>query len=197
MSGYWAKGIAYKATSPAIVVTIAMTIASRGRSTNTDENICSTRIGCCCHRACLDRLSRPNALEPFDNDLLAAFQPFDDDIRSALAARLYSLDHRFAVFNSKYVHACLVRDERGLRDGHPLLGLTRLDGNIHQLPVGQNAVRICHCGARDDRVRGAIDRDINEVDRPLLVIGRTIGEADFNFDVFDFFFSSTQLRLQE
>src|SRR5258707_7322088 len=43
ISGYCAIGIDTSASAPAIVVTIAMTIASRGRSTKTDDNICQPR----------------------------------------------------------------------------------------------------------------------------------------------------------
>jgi hypothetical protein len=39
MSGYWAIGMARRASRPAIVVTIAMTMERRGRSTKTEDNI--------------------------------------------------------------------------------------------------------------------------------------------------------------
>src|SRR5215831_13238006 len=84
MSGYCAIGIEYSASAPAIVVTMAMTMASRGRSTKTEESIelTSDRLR---HRACAHRCSGTDSLQPVHDDLLAAGQPrVNHDIRAAL-----------------------------------------------------------------------------------------------------------------
>src|SRR3954447_21997931 len=72
MSGYCASGITNSDTRPAIVVTRAMTIASRGRATKIAENIdlapgqrWGRWVGFHLHAG-------PDRLESFDDDLFAA-----------------------------------------------------------------------------------------------------------------------------
>src|SRR5271170_2171396 len=116
MSGYCAIGIENSARKPAMVVTTAITIASRGRSTKMAENIGSAPFehG---HRAGLDRRSGTHPLQSLDDDLLVPGQAFlDDSIRSALTAGLDALHDGFAVFDHEDIDAFLIRDQGRLRD---------------------------------------------------------------------------------
>src|SRR5580693_41890 len=108
MSGYCATGMANSASRPAIVVTIAMTIANRGRSTKMAESMTSALVERGPDRGRAHRCARPHALEPLDDDVLAAVEPLiDDDAGAGLAAGLDALDHRFAVFDHEHVDALL------------------------------------------------------------------------------------------
>ena len=84
MSGYCATGIASSEIRPAIAVTIAMTIASRGRSTKTAEIIAQrrSRVGAGTGDG-EDRRPGRNALHALHDHLLAAVEPaLDDDVRA-------------------------------------------------------------------------------------------------------------------
>src|SRR4051794_9194443 len=109
MSGYCEIGITRSETSPAIVVTSAMTIASRGRSTKIAENIDLALIQIWQCRGCLDRHTGPQRLNAFDNDLLAARQTFgDNDPLAVCPARLDPTDRDLAVLDNKNVDALLI-----------------------------------------------------------------------------------------
>src|SRR6476469_5225223 len=120
ISGYCAIGIEYSASAPAIVVTMAMTMASRGRSTKTEESIESTPQ-CLRHRACSHRYSGTDPLQAVHDDLLAAGQArVNHDIRAALGAGLDALDGGLAVVDDEHIDAPLVGDERSLGDDDTL-----------------------------------------------------------------------------
>src|SRR5258705_8341050 len=79
MSGYCASGITNSDSRPAIVVTRAMTMASRGLSTKIADSIDSTLFETRRYRVCLHGHSGPDRLQAFDDDLLAARQAFGHD----------------------------------------------------------------------------------------------------------------------
>ena len=98
MSGYWATGIARYAKAPAIVVTIAMTIARRGRSTKIAENIASAPVGRRRQRRRLHRHVAAHSLDPLDDHLFAAGQALlHDDAGPARTGGLDPADRRLAV----------------------------------------------------------------------------------------------------
>src|SRR5689334_8396747 len=135
ISGYCAIGIEYSANAPAIVVTMAMTMASRGRSTKTEDSIelTSYRLR---HRACSHRHSGTDPLQAVHDDLLAAGQPsLNHDVRAVFGARLDALDDGLAILDDEHIDAALVGDERGLGDDDLLVGGAALEIDPHQLPV--------------------------------------------------------------
>src|SRR3974390_1531472 len=84
MSGYWATGNANSASTPAIVVTMAMTTASRGRSTKMADSTGSGPTESYGRRRCRHPHARTYALQPFDDNLFTPRQPFHNDIGSDL-----------------------------------------------------------------------------------------------------------------
>src|SRR5689334_6132955 len=74
MSGNCATGSALIATSPPRTVTMAITIATIGRSIKTREIIALQ-----CHEPRIDRHTRPDLLRSFDHHALAGFQAIVDD----------------------------------------------------------------------------------------------------------------------
>src|SRR5580692_10139384 len=122
MSGYCAIGIENSARKPAMVVTMAMTIASRGRSTKMAENIGSAPFERR-HGARLDRRSRAHPQQSFDDDLLVPGQAFlNHGIRSALTSRLDPFHVGLAVLDHEDIDAFLIGDQGRLRDHDHLLG---------------------------------------------------------------------------
>src|SRR6478752_7846863 len=138
ISGYCATGIAKSESRPAIVVTSAMTMARRGLSTKTEVNIGSAPAGRRGHGRGEDRRSRPEILQPLDDDLLVAGQTlFDDDIGTGLGADLNALHHGLAVLDREDIGALLIGDQRRLRNQHLLLALSSLDGESHKRAVDE------------------------------------------------------------
>src|SRR5690242_4472674 len=81
MSGNWATGIALSAMSPASVMTIARTKASRGRSTKMAEIKGVSAADAGRSRVDRDDLARPHLLHALDDDLLALLEAgLDDDV---------------------------------------------------------------------------------------------------------------------
>src|SRR5215471_12122667 len=123
-----------------MVVTMAMTIASLGRSTKIADSIGSAPSNRLRYRAGADRYAGAHVLQSFDDDELAAGQPFiDDDVRPALGARLDAPDDGLAVVDHKHIDAALIGDQRGLRDDHSFLRLAAFEIDAHQLPIDQRA----------------------------------------------------------
>src|ERR1051325_4082203 len=136
MSGYCAIGITSSDTSPAIVVTSAMTIASRGRSTKMAENIDLALIQARRGRACPYRHAGPQRLDAFDNDLLAAGQTVGDDHPLAVRpARLDPADRDLAVLDNEDVNALLIGDQGSLRHHDLFLRRPGFEIDRHQLSV--------------------------------------------------------------
>src|SRR5580700_8295322 len=122
ISGYWAIGIEYSDTAPAMVVTMAMTIASRGRSTKMAESIRLAPRQDRGQRACPHRRAAPDALQSLDDDLVAGGETlFDYDAGAAFAASLDALDHGLAILDRKYIDTALISDQSGLRYHHLFL----------------------------------------------------------------------------
>ena len=125
MSGYCAIGITSRDNSPAIVVTIAMTVARRGRSMKMAENTRSAPAERRWCRAGDDRRARAKAFQSLNDDLLAALQAiFDDGIRARLTAQLYAFDRRLAVHDKEDIRTLLIDDQRGLRHQYFSSGLS-------------------------------------------------------------------------
>src|SRR5438046_1029793 len=78
MSGNCATGSRVMAMRPASVMTIEMTKASRGRSTQTSAITALRPLVARQHRD-RDSLPHPRLLHPVDDDLLALLQPIGDD----------------------------------------------------------------------------------------------------------------------
>src|ERR1700724_1667287 len=159
MSGYCAFGIENSASKPAMVVTMAMTIASRGRSTKMAENIGSAPFERR-RRAGRDRNSGAHPLQSFDDDLLVPGQGFlDDGIRSALTPRLDPLHDGLAVLDHEDIDAFLIGDQGRLRDHDHLLGGAAFERYPYQLAIGQSAGRIGKSDAHQHCIGVAISRD--------------------------------------
>ena len=74
ISGYCAIGMEYSANAPAIVVTIAMTMARRGRSTKIDESMESTLLHALRQRTRLHRRAGTDPLQTLHDDRLTSGQ---------------------------------------------------------------------------------------------------------------------------
>src|SRR3954470_7079935 len=173
MSGYWASGMAIIASAPAMAVTIAMTIDSRGRSTKTEDSIGSAPGDRPGDRTRPDGDARPHPLQPVDDDLLAAGEAvLDDHVGPALAPDLDAPHRGLAVLDDEHVDAALVGDERRLRHHDLLRRLAALEQDAHELAVAQRRVGVGDPGARHDGVGAAVDADVDEIDPTDLIVGR-------------------------
>src|SRR6516225_9526828 len=118
-------------TSPAIVMTRAMTIANRGRSTKIADSIGSATVECGSYRCRSDCYSRPQRFEALDDDELVARQALrDDDIFAAGAAGLDTPDRHLPIFDDKHVNALLIGQQGSLRHHNLLLGLAGLESDL-------------------------------------------------------------------
>src|SRR4051812_31611909 len=98
MSGYCATGITKMDRNPAIVVTMAITAASRGRWTKALESIGSAPTYRRGHRRRAHGGTSAQAFHPLDDHLLSARQAaVENRIRPLLAADLDAADLRLAV----------------------------------------------------------------------------------------------------
>src|SRR5215831_6540832 len=169
MSGYCAIGMAYSASMPAIVVTIAMTIARRGRSTKMAESIASASADCWLNRVRTHGCARAHARQTLDDDLLAAGEAgVHHDAGTGVASRLDAPDHRLAVLD----HDFLFR-----RPGR--------HADIDELAIDQRARRIRESCPHQHGVGRAVDRHVDEIDVPLLVVELTVGESEPGPDLAD------------
>src|SRR4051794_28738853 len=178
MSGYCAIGITRRETSPAIVVTSAITIASRGRSTKMAENIDLALIQIWHSRVCLDRHTGPQRLNAVDNDLLAARQTFGDNYPLAIcSARFDPTDHDLAVLDNKDVDALLIGNQSGLWHDDLFLRCPGLESDRYQLTVDQLLRGIGENGPDLHRIGRLVHGDIDEVDLPYGLVTRSVGKA--------------------
>src|SRR5689334_713255 len=113
MSGNCATGITAMAISPARVMTMETTNASRGRSTKVAEITGSSPLGGT-HRRGLHRLARPHLLHAVDDDVLAFLESrLDDHIGLLLRAGRDPPDLSLVVAaNDQHVAAGLIDLER-------------------------------------------------------------------------------------
>src|SRR5215475_2139575 len=138
ISGYCATGMLNSVATPAMVVTIAMTIASRGRSTKTADSMVSVPAERLRHGRRPHRRAVAHGLQPFDDDLLAARQALlDHYVGAVLAAGLESLHHGRAILDDEDVDALLVGDQRRLRHHYFFLGRSALEHDAYQLAVDE------------------------------------------------------------
>src|ERR1700730_1136335 len=100
---------------------MAMTTASRGRSTKMAESMPSAPADRRLHRGRAHRRPGAHGLQAVDDHELASGEALvDDDARARRAARLDALDHRLAVLDHEDIDAGLIGDEGCLRDHHLL-----------------------------------------------------------------------------
>src|SRR5262249_52617840 len=96
---------------------MAMTMASRGRSTKIADSMTSAMVEGALKRGRAHRRARAYALQALNDDQLAAGEPLlHDRVGAGLAADFQAPDHRFPVLDHEDVNAFLVGDQCGL--GH-------------------------------------------------------------------------------
>src|SRR5580692_8894926 len=148
--------MARSARPPAIVMTIATTIARRGRSTKIAESTDSTpakhfgRV-----RSNLD--SRANEGQPVNDDKLASGQALINyRPRIDLTARLDTFDHGLAVLHHEDIDPFLIGNKSRLRDHHFLLRLAGFEFDVDKLPVDKRTGRIGKNAPRRNLVGGGL-----------------------------------------
>src|SRR4051812_47297482 len=146
MSGYCATGMVNSARAPAIDVTIAITIAKRGRSTKIADSMASDPACRLADRVRPNGDPGPDPLQAVDDDQFAAGQALvDDGIRSGAArAQLDPPDHGPPVLDDEDVDAALVGDEGSLGHHHLLHRRSGLQRDLDELAVPQGAGGVRH-----------------------------------------------------
>src|ERR1700722_2655789 len=189
--------MAKSASPPAIVITIATTIARRGRSTKIAESTDSTpakhfrRV-----RSHLD--SRANEGQPVNDDKLASGQALINyRPRIDLTARLDTFDYGLAVLHYEDIDPFLIGNKSRLRDRHFLLRPAGFEFDVDKLPVDKRTGRIGKHGPHQNRVGGAIDLHIDEVDRAFQRIRGVIGKMQLGFDAADVYLPALRPRAKE
>src|SRR4029077_20892091 len=128
MSGNCATGSTDIASTPAMVMTVETTKASRGRRMNSDEMVMRLLLRLCgrgCDRAGRHGHAVPDALLALHDDLVAGFQPFgDDQLAAARDAGLPPLQvHHVLVVDGEEIGPGLVEGDGLLRHDNHGLGL--------------------------------------------------------------------------
>src|ERR1700732_3900420 len=117
-----------------MVVTMAMTIASRGRSTKIAESIGlppGQRGG---ERARPHRDAGPDALQSLNDDLLATGEALvNHDAGTIFAPGLDPLDHGLAVLDGKHIDAALIGNQGRLGYYNLFLRRAAFEPDPHQL----------------------------------------------------------------
>src|SRR5579862_9416 len=150
--------------APAMVVMTAITIASRGRSTNIADNMMLVSI----HYA---RRRRPNRdtgahnRQAIDNDQLTTRQALLDHYAAIdLVSWLHPFDGSLAVLRREHVDAFLVCNKCGLGDHNLLFWFSVFEFNVDELPIYECSVGVRERGARENGVSATIDLDVDEID---------------------------------
>src|SRR5215471_6997930 len=127
MSGSCATGIRKRARSPPSVMTIEITIASRGRSMKTEEIMASAPVGDGRYRRGCHRRVGSRPLDSVNNDLLSLLQAFNNAgrLRRHLTEAYPALPGDVVIIDHVHVAALLIGEDRSTRDGDDL---PRLDG---------------------------------------------------------------------
>src|ERR1700756_1182502 len=160
-----------------MVVTMATTIASRGRSTKMADNMGSASAQCGGKRRS-HFSTRTHKQQALDDDQLPTLKALvDHHTGIGLAARLHPLDRSFAILDGEQVDTLLVGNERGLRHHHFCFRLPVFDFDANELSVDKLAVGVRECGARQDRVGATIDLNIDKVDSAFLLIPLAVSKA--------------------
>ena len=174
MSGNCATGIARRESSPAIAVTSAITIASRGRSTKIDENIALTTDRFFNWRGC-HRDSRPKTLHATDDDKFPARKAIGDNDRTSYhLPHFQTPDRRFPVLDDENVNTLLIRDQCGLWYDHTLLRFVTFHTDLNELSVDKPVFRIWNRRTHRNRVGGAIHFHIDEIDLSRVRVDRSV-----------------------
>jgi len=181
MSGNCATGSAVSAITPAMVITVETTKASRGRRMNSDEIVmvtASARAGAAGARVGVTVMPGRTRLLALDDDLLARLEPLGDGHHAvARHAGLHAtlLGHVLVVHDID-VGAGLVDGDGGLWDGDHGRRLGVFENHPHGLAVGQRRIGIVEGGAHDLAVGLGIDRDVDEVELALVLIKGAVGQ---------------------
>src|SRR4051812_32477165 len=171
------------ASAPAMVVTIAMTIESRGRSTKIDESIGLTPAERPAGRACPHSGSRSHPLQPVDDDLLTAGEAvLHDHVGPALAPDLDAPHGGLTVLDDEHVNTALVGDQCGLRHDDLLCRGSALKKNPHQLAIAKGSLGVGHCRTCQNGIDAPVDADIDKIDPTDLIIGHPLGKLDLDLD---------------
>src|SRR5262249_15624771 len=143
MSGSCATGIRKSAKSPPSVMTIEMTIASRGRSMNTDEIMFSAPAGDGRRGRGRYRCVRPCPLEALHDNLLSLLQAVGNAgrLRRQLAEAHAALPGDVVIVHDVNVTAFLIGKDCGARDRDHLLCLDRFKENGDEL-VGDQLAKV-------------------------------------------------------
>ena len=169
-------------SAPAMVVTIAITIASLGRSTKMEEStaqLLTSGMG-------EARTGVPGLIpcNPSTMTRSPALSPrLDDGVRADFRAGLHAANGGFSILGNEDIESLLVGDKRGLRNYELLLRRFHAGGHPHKLAIDEGVIGIGDRGAHQNRVRRFVDRDIDEIDVPLVAVNGSIGEADTHLDL--------------
>src|SRR5262249_24917340 len=190
ISGSCATGIRVSAKRPPRAMTIAITIARRGRSMKTEETMFSApahdgRDGRRGHRRVGSRL-----LDPIHDDLLSFRQAVGNAglFRSHFAEAHAALAGNILIIHHIHIAALLVGEDRGARHGDHLFRLDGLQEDRDELVCDQLAkvdtARRLRCQDRisneapdSDRIGVLRDRVVDEVHFPDLVIESAVRKA--------------------
>src|SRR6476619_7315497 len=186
ISGYCAIGIERRAKAPAIVVTTAMTIASLGRSTKTDDSTDKLRSTGRSYRGGAHRCAGPDALQAlYDDQFSASKTGVDHNARAAFGSGLDPPYRRFPVRNNENVNTFLVGYQRRLRYYDLLLRSSDFNNDSHQLSIDQSSVRIRHGRPRGNRVGRAINGHIDKIYFANLVVDCAVRKAQLDLQTLD------------
>src|SRR5437588_3343225 len=165
------------AMMPASVMTIATTMASRGRSMKMPENISRCR-----HEARRHKLPGAHLLDAFDDDQFPFFEAAGhNDVAIALGASrdpalldlLFRVDH-------EDITAGLIEEYGGLRNQQRRLRLTALHGNADNSAWDQEMFRVRHLRPYRHGVGRGVDLDVEEIVDAGMRIQSAIGQLDAN-----------------
>src|SRR5215218_749806 len=183
MSGNCATGICSSDIAPAITVTMAMTMARRGRSTKTFDIMASPRLrrdgaggGQVARRPRRHDGAGPRPLGAFRDDQRPGLQPaLDHGLAGRPAAEpdppLLDL---VAFADHENEGPRLVDLHRGLRDHHGLLRLLAFHLDADELAVGEDAIGVCDLGLHQRGIRRPVGLHVDEVDVPEFLVGRAV-----------------------
>src|SRR5215218_10414572 len=185
MSGNCATGICSSDIAPAITVTMAMTMARRGRSTKTFDIMASPRLrwvraggGQVAGRSRRNDGAGPCPLRALRDDQRPRLEPaLDHGLAGRPAAEpdppLLDL---VAFADHENEGSRLVDLHRGLRDHHGLLRLLAFHLDADELAIGKDVVAVRDLRLHQGGIRRPVGLHVDEVDAPKLLVERAVGQ---------------------